>query len=533
MKLSPHRISREFSWPVKLCRFSRHRAACWTLLGLAMILARVALLPVLPVPDPIVHDEFSYLLSADTFAHGRLTNPELPMPEFFESPHVLVSPMYASKYPPGQGLILAVGQKLFGDPYWGVVLSGAAMIFLLCWAADAWLPPQWTLIAGGLSAVFFFVRHYWFSSYWGGALAASGGALLVGGLGRLLSEKPPGARFSLSVGALILYATRPYEGGVLCLVVLGILGFLNSSSSPGKRRIWMRSVILPNAAVLLAGALLIGWYNLRTTGSTTDTPYLEYARLYDRVSPFWVLPPKPDKEYSNANTRAAHDVEQRDYREVRRLGVAGAIGWQLLNFFPRAIWLQFSAFGLLLAGVPWARLRKGKKWLVLMLGSGIAALLPEVWIHPHYAAPFTAVELILIVAAARAMWYRLAAYRWRGPVFVAVLLLLFIPLGAEYALIQARTTDRGRLVRKLASMGGRHLIFVSYAEHWDSGREWVYNGADLDGSAVLFAHLRSDGENQQLIDRYPGRTAWIVRLGPAQTDVHLESYGAALARAKP
>jgi hypothetical protein len=498
-----------------------------------MILARVALLPVLPVPDPVVHDEFSYLLAADTFAHGRLTNPALPMPEFFESPHVLVSPIYASKYQPGQGLILALGQRLFGDPYWGVVLSGAAMIFLFCWAADAWLPPQWTLIAGGLSAILFFVRHYWFSSYWGGALAACGGALVVGGLGRLLSEKPNGARFSLSAGALILYTTRPYEGAVLCLVILGILAFAGSKSSPEGRRIWLRPVILPNAAVLLAGALLIGWYNPRVTGSVTDLPYFEYARKYDVVPTFWLLPPKPAKEYSSANSRAAHDIEQHDYWRVHQLSVAGAIGSQLLNFFPRAIWLQFLAFGLLLAGIPWARMRKRKKWLVLLLGSGIVALLPEVWIHPHYVAPFTAVALILIVAAGRAMWYRLAAYRWRGPIFIAVLLLLFIPLGAEYALIRTHTTDRGRLVRKLTSMGGRHLIFVSYAENWDSGREWVYNGADLNGSPVLFAHLRSDGENRQLIDHYPSRTAWIVRLGPAQTDVHLERYEAALARATP
>lgn len=39
-----------------------------------MIVLRVASLPLFPVPLPFVPEDFSFLLSSDTFAHGRLTN---------------------------------------------------------------------------------------------------------------------------------------------------------------------------------------------------------------------------------------------------------------------------------------------------------------------------------------------------------------------------------------------------------------------------------------------------------------------------
>jgi hypothetical protein len=227
---------------------------CWALLALGMIVGRVVLLPVLPVPVPSIQDEFSNLLTADTFAHGRLTNPSPPHPESLEAMHILVRPVYVSKYPPGHALLLALGQKLTGYPYWGVVLEGALMVFLFCWMADAWLPQHWTLIAGGLSAALFFVRHYWFESYWGGSLAACGGALVVGGLGYILRGRYGQARVSLALGASVLFFTRPYEGGVLCLATCIVLAIHLCRSDRESRKRFFRIVVPINAAFLLATA---------------------------------------------------------------------------------------------------------------------------------------------------------------------------------------------------------------------------------------------------------------------------------------
>ena len=111
---------------------------------------RIVVLRHTGVPAPAIHDEFSYLLGADTFAHGRLANPPHEFGTFFESPQIIVRPVYASKYPPGQALFLAIGQRIFGSPFYGVIIGNVLMLFTLCMMLLVWVPYSWALAVSAM-----------------------------------------------------------------------------------------------------------------------------------------------------------------------------------------------------------------------------------------------------------------------------------------------------------------------------------------------------------------------------------------------
>src|SRR5262249_47555403 len=204
---------------------------------------------------------------------GRLANRTHAMWKHLESFHIIHAPVYASKYPMAQGVILALGEVFGGHPWFGVWLSVGLMCGAICWMLQGWLPPGWALWGGFLAAIRFGLLGYWMNSYYGGAVPALGGALVLGALPRIKQELCTSDAIGMAAGAAILVNSRPYEGVLLCATCLAILAcWIASGRGPALRRFLHRAVI-PGASVLALVGCFMLLYHKRTTGYVWLTPY--------------------------------------------------------------------------------------------------------------------------------------------------------------------------------------------------------------------------------------------------------------------
>jgi hypothetical protein len=254
--------------------------------GFAALALRAALLPILPIPKPGAQDEFSYLLMADTFSHGRLTNATHPMWVHFESFHIIQKPTYTSMYFPAQGVFLAAGQVIFHHPFWGVWLSAGLMCAAICWMLQGWLPPFWALLGGFLAVVRLATFSYWVNSYFGGTVAALRGALVLGALPRVKRHQHLSDVLLMGLGVVILANSRPYESlfpTVPVAVALLLWIFRRRGADLTQA---LRKVVFPLALMLsVAGAAML-YYFWRVTGSPFQTPFFVNLATYDPVPYF-------------------------------------------------------------------------------------------------------------------------------------------------------------------------------------------------------------------------------------------------------
>ncbi|MCC6738681.1 MAG: hypothetical protein IT452_06520 [Planctomycetia bacterium] len=462
------------------------------------------------VPQPAVHDEFSYLLAADTFARGRLKNPTPAHWEHFEAFHVLSVPSRMSKYPPAQGLALAAG-RLLGHPVAGVWLSTAAAVAAVAWMLFAWLPPRWAVLGGLLALLRFGVEGYWAQSYWGGSVAALGGALVLGAAGRMWREGPSARRaLAFGLGAAVLANSRPFEGLVLCALASAALAW---RASRRWEAAWLTRAAAPVAACLIATVGAGMAYNRAVTGDALRLPYFVHQQQYAAISPFLFGTPPSPPPYRHREMAAYYLGVEKPVWD--RQQSAAALQLETLWKWWRCVDFPFGMLALLpLAFIrPLFRSRAGRLALPAWIAF-LAAIATLTLVIPHYAAPAAGLFTLLVVLALRSV-HALGrpARRWGRAAAVALLLpsaglLAWRVAGHDPGGAFGR--NRAALVRSLEDTGGSHLVFVRYGPRHSPNYDWVYNPADLDSAPVLFARPLGRVPDLRLRAAYPGRTAWIL-----------------------
>ena len=407
----PETGSSIFGWVERLfAPLARRRGLSIFVAGASACLIRLLLLPISPIPQPWIQDDFSFLLAADTFAHGRLTNPTPALWQHFESFHIDMQPTYMSMYFPAQGLVMAAGQVIAGHPWWGVWASCGLMCAALCWMLQAWVPPGWALLGAMLAVLRLAIFSYWINTYTGGAVSAIGGALVLGALPRILRRFRTRDFFWMALGLAILANSRPYEGLLVSApAVAFLLWHLWKRAHPPISLLLRR--MTPAAVLLVATLGFMGYYNWRVFGSPFTIPYKINRDTYASAQHFIWQSARPEPAYRHAAMRNFYTGwELKIFREE-----TGSIAGFLLRVeesYSKAVsfYLGFMLIPLLVM-LPRHFPRPSHASFdhdrrpVMAIGLGI-----ETFFIPHYLAPATALLLALLLHSMRHL--RLSGTVW-------------------------------------------------------------------------------------------------------------------------
>jgi len=503
-------------------RLANHRAASIALCGILPVAIRLSLLGIYPVPEPSIHDEFSHLLLADTLVHGRLTNPPHPMWQHFESIHIIQQPTYNSMYPPGQAAFLALGIWLFHEPWAGVLISVGLMFAAMCWMMQAWLPARWAFFGTLLAIVAFGVTSPWMNSYLGGAVPGIGGALVLGAV-RRLRQGEPRVRQSilLGIGVVLLMNTRPFEGMVLTAAALMYLLSGAFRKHRYHRAAWVQ-IAIPAGLILGAGLAFTGYYNWCVTGSPLRMPYEVNRDTYGWPENLGFLPAKqvtlPDRVLRNMYQKeiAHHGIYSSWNSFVDSLGVRAFENW---SYFCGPV----LTIPLLL--LPKVFMDRRTRPLVVILALMLGLNLFQMVLYAYHLGPILPALFAVIAQGSRHIYVLLSRSKpARGLAFALLLPLcaaaastlkleatdLGIPLTYWEHAAESQRDARAYLQTWLSRRPRKQLVILHYASSHSPDQEWVYNGADIDASKVVWAREMDAKSDGQLVNYFKDREVWLL-----------------------
>jgi len=184
----------------------------------------------------------------------------------------------------------------------------------------------------------------------------------------------------------------------------------------------------------------------------------------------------------------------------------------------RDAWSFFigSFLWLPLLAVPWVvRDHRTRFPLIQFIWCGLG-LLSVRYFFPHYAAPAVAAFFVLLVQAMR----HLRRWELKGRpvgIFLTRLVMVLLLVRAAGLTLEAYrhppsdwSTERVHIVQQLEAAPGKHLVIVRYAPDHFVHYEWVYNGADIDGSKIVWAREIPGQDMSPLLNYFHDRKVWLL-----------------------
>jgi hypothetical protein len=449
----------------------------------------------------------------------------------FESFHINVLPTYQSMYPPAQGMALAIGQKLTGVPWIGIVLSTALMCGAIYWMLLGWLPAPWALLGAAFVCARFGIFSYWTNSYYGGSVPALGGALILGALPRFESKPKVQTALIFAGGLLILANSRPLEGFLFSIpLVLAFVVMLVKGIRSGKITWGVAVKILSPAMVLLVlGVAWMSYYNWRGTGNPLLMPYQVNFQAYHISKPFPLQKPNPIPQYRHQSMKTFYIFY--DYLNYLRYKD------NILDYITRKISVYYGFFiwpiSLLIVPGVYVMWRGKMRAVLLSLAVLVSAMLVQVWpANPHYGAPATGAVLLVLLCGVRYFRNSQLKYGVWGSRALAIVLALAVispiaqamldPFELGLSFNSASNTypmpafiQRVRIQSELSARSAKQLVIVNYRHREMASHDWVYNNADIDDAHTVWARDMGYLRNKELLKYYPDRQVSYTTLGDA------------------
>jgi Dolichyl-phosphate-mannose-protein mannosyltransferase len=467
----------------------------------------------------VIHDEAAYLLQARLYASGHWTAPGLPLPEFFEQYHVLVSPRLTPKYFPGHALMLVPGIWLGLPGLMPVLLLGVcgALVFdlakrltnpwigLLAWFLWMTAPGVMDFEPGYLSETT--TGAFWLLGWW---------ALL-----RWIEDERRGWLSIIAVSIGIGFLTRPLTMLIFALPIGAVV-----LVRVARRRSWSDLAIPFGIGFACLGVWCL-WCQ-RTTGSPLLTPWEIYRREYipDDTFGFGLTGQQPLRVLNPDMQVFNERFVQAMHRNYTLASVPSELWHRVLAiaanmWVTRAMLLVLALLALFTTSAAF--------WFAM----GTSVLLVLGYLSYAHAAQWSVyyMEIQPVLAFATAVaWWRLVSLianrrlAWplrtvpavdSGAVFaVLVSALLLVPyltrMVTYSAVSKAEGQEYHRDFRDMLALvpGDKIMVFIRYAPNHSPHMALVTNAPDL-ASAKAWTVYDRGKENIKLMSLDPQRTPYL------------------------